>query len=79
MDTLSYKGFTGSIEFSSEDNMFYGKVLGYNHGLVDTPVRNQSQQTQKIKSLISYEGKTLKELKTDFHNAVNDYLSLNHK
>lgn len=26
--TLLYKGYTGSIEFSAEDNLFYGHLLG---------------------------------------------------
>jgi len=28
MKYLKYKGYTGSIEYSSEDNLLYGKVLG---------------------------------------------------
>ena len=28
MDTLSYKGFSGNIEFCKTDNCFCGKVLG---------------------------------------------------
>ncbi len=56
-NTISYKKYIGSVEFSEEDNIFYGKVLG-------------------MRSLISYEGDTAKELIEDFHNAVNDYLEL---
>lgn len=26
--TMSYKNYTGSIEFSEEDGLFYGKVIG---------------------------------------------------
>lgn len=26
MDILKYKGYTGSIEFSEEDNLFFGKL-----------------------------------------------------
>lgn len=48
---LYYKGYSGSIEFSEEDQLFYGKVLG-------------------IRSLISYEGKTIQQLLTDFHKAI---------
>lgn len=55
MKTLFYKGYTGSIEFSIEDNVLHGKLLG-------------------IRSLIAYEGETLKELIEDFHIAVDDYL-----
>ncbi len=28
MKHLNYKGYTGSIEYSKEDNLLYGKVLG---------------------------------------------------
>lgn len=28
MSILNYKGYTGSVEFSQEDNCLYGKVLG---------------------------------------------------
>ena len=55
MKQLNYKGYTGSIEYSREDDLFFGKVLG-------------------IRSLISYEGKTGKELERDFQEAVDSYL-----
>lgn len=54
-NTIQYKGYIGSVEFSEEDGIFYGKVKG-------------------IRSLISYEGKTAKELLDDFHGAIDDYL-----
>lgn len=44
---MQYKGYIGSVEFSEENEVFYGKVLG-------------------IRSLISYEGTTAKELIADF-------------
>ena len=28
MKELHYRGFTGSIEYSKEDHLYYGKVLG---------------------------------------------------
>ena len=56
-NTLEYKGYIGSIEFSENDCVFFGKVQG-------------------IRSLISYEGATGRELLEDFHNAVDDYLEL---
>ncbi len=52
---LKYKGYTGSVEYSEADGVFYGRVLG-------------------IRSLLSYEGETLNELKDDFHELINDYL-----
>ena len=39
-NTISYKGYNGSVEFSESDGVFYGKVQG-------------------VKSLISYEQKSL--------------------
>ena len=27
-NTMDYKGYTGSVEFSPEDRLFFGKVLG---------------------------------------------------
>ena len=56
-NTMEYKDYIGSVEFSEEDGLFYGKVLG-------------------IRALISYEGKNAKELVSDFHNSVDDYLEL---
>lgn len=52
---LNYKGYTGSVEFSEEDDCLFGKVLG-------------------IRALISYEGKSVAELREDFQGAVDDYL-----
>ena len=46
-NTIQYKGYVGSVEFSEEDGIFFGKVMG-------------------IRSLISYEGETVKELLDDF-------------
>lgn len=54
---MKYKNYVGSVEFSEEDMVFYGKVQG-------------------IKSLISYEGTTCRELVNDFKNAIDEYLDL---
>ncbi|MDK2979489.1 MAG: hypothetical protein PWP52_2203 [Bacteroidales bacterium] len=56
MKHLEYKGYTGSIEYSKEDDLLFGKVLG-------------------IRGLISYEGKTGKELEEDFKEAIDAYLT----
>jgi len=56
MKQLEYKGYTGSIEYSKQDDLLYGKVLG-------------------IRGLISYEGKTGKELESDFRDAIDTYLA----
>ena len=54
-NTMQYKGYVGSVEFSEADGLFYGKVMG-------------------VRSLISYEGENAKDLVTDFHGAIDDYL-----
>ena len=56
-NTMEYKGYVGSVEFSENDGVLFGKVQG-------------------IRSLISYEGTSVSELVADFHEAVDDYLSL---
>lgn len=53
---IKYKQYVGTVEFSEEDELLYGKVLG-------------------IRSLITYEGSTAKELINDFHGAIDDYLA----
>lgn len=55
MNTITYKGYTGSVEISEEDNCLFGKVLF-------------------IRSLLSYEGQTLEEIKKDFKGVVDEYL-----
>ncbi|NBH36356.1 antitoxin HicB [Clostridiaceae bacterium] len=54
-NTIQYKGYIGSVEFSEENGMFYGKVMG-------------------IRSLVSYEGESVRKLLEDFQGAVNEYL-----
>ena len=56
-NTMEYKGYVGSIEFSEKDCLLYGRVLG-------------------IRSLISYEGKTARELLDDFHSSVDEYIRI---
>lgn len=53
--TMKYRGYVGSVDFSEEDDVLFGKLMG-------------------IRSLVMYEGRTAKELVTDFHEAVDDYL-----
>lgn len=53
---LAYKNYNGTVEYSSEDNCLFGKVIG-------------------LKSLISYEGNSIQELKQDFENAIDEYLA----
>ncbi len=56
MRHLDYKGYSGTIEYSSQDGLLFGKVQG-------------------IRSLISYEGASGKELDEDFRSAIDEYLA----
>jgi len=55
MNHMEYRGYIGSVEFSQEDECFFGKVLG-------------------VRGLISYEGESVKELKEDFQNAIDEHI-----
>jgi len=56
-NTISYKNFIGTINYSPEDNVLFGKVEGIN-------------------DLITFEGKSVDEIKKNFYEAVDDYLEL---
>lgn len=34
MELLKYKGYTGSVDYSEEDNCLYGKVLGMSKNMI---------------------------------------------
>ncbi len=53
-DVLVYKDFIGSVHFSADDEVFFGKIEG-------------------IEDLVSFEGKSVKEIKKAFEGAVDDY------
>jgi len=56
---MSYKDYFGSVNFSEEDETFFGKM-------------------EFIRSLVSYEGKNVQDLKASFHEAVDDYIETCH-
>ncbi|MBO7140818.1 MAG: type II toxin-antitoxin system HicB family antitoxin [Prevotella sp.] len=56
MNTMSYKGYLGSVNYSDKDQVFFGKVEGIN-------------------GLVNFEGESVKELTSAFHEAVDDYLA----
>lgn len=56
-DVLTYKEFIGSVHFSADDEVFFGKIEGVN-------------------DLVTFEGKSVKELTGAFHKAVDDYMEL---
>lgn len=53
---MKYKGYWAKVEYSDEDECFWGKVEGLKN------------------SLILFEGNTVKELKRDFKDAINEHL-----
>ncbi len=56
MNTMTYKGYLGSVNFSEKDQVFFGKIEGIN-------------------GLVNFDGESVKELTTAFHEAVDDYLA----
>lgn len=53
--TLQHRGYDGSVEFSAEDKMLHGRILG-------------------IRDMISFGGKSVRELEKNFRDAVDEYL-----
>ncbi|MBU3918047.1 type II toxin-antitoxin system HicB family antitoxin [bacterium] len=56
-NVLKYKGYVGTVEYSTPDEILFGRVLG-------------------IKDSISYEGKTVVDLKEDFQNGIDHYMEV---
>ena len=53
MKYLEYKGYTGSIEYNSDDNLLYGKVLGI-RGLVSYEGETGKLLEKDFKEAIDY-------------------------
>ena len=56
-DVIKYKEYIGTVHYSMEDEVFYGKIEG-------------------IDDSVSFEGKSVEEIKKSFQEAVEDYLDL---
>jgi len=54
-NVLTYNGFIGSVQFSADDNVFFGKLEGIN-------------------DLVTFEGKTVQELKDAFCYMVDEHI-----
>lgn len=52
---LKYKEYLATVEYSTEDEVFYGKLFGIN-------------------DLVTFEGASVKEIKSAFEEAVDDYI-----
>jgi len=48
-DVLSYKGFIGSVHFSTDDNIFFGKVEGIND-----LITFEGESVQELKNAFRY-------------------------
>jgi predicted HicB family RNase H-like nuclease len=53
--TLQHRGYDGSVEYSAENKMLHGRVVG-------------------IRDMISFGGKSVRELEKNFCEAVDEYL-----
>lgn len=51
MDVMEYKGYTGSIEFSEEDNVYFGKVIGI-RSLISYEGENKEQLFENFKESV---------------------------
>ena len=54
---LKYKNLLGSVNYSSDDEILFGKI-------------------ESLNDLVTYEGKSVTELKKAFQEAVEDYLAI---
>ncbi len=54
---LNYKGFTAKVEFSADDDVFFGRLLG-------------------IDDIVTFEGKTVAELKQAFQETVGFHIEV---
>ena len=54
-NVLEYRDYLGSVEYSSPDEIFYGRIIG-------------------ISDRITYDGDSVKNLKSAFQEAVDDYI-----
>lgn len=56
-NVLKYKDFIGTVEYSADDEAFFGKLAG-------------------VDDLVTFEARSVEELKEAFQEAVNDYIEL---
>lgn len=52
MNTLTYKGFIGSVSFSEEDSIFFGKIEGIN-GMVNFEGRSVGELTEAFHEAVN--------------------------
>ncbi len=54
---MEYKGFKARVEYSADDEVFFGRLLG-------------------IEDIVTFEGKTVRELKKDMKEAVDFHIEI---
>ncbi len=54
---MNYKGFSAKVEFSADDDVFFGRLLG-------------------IDDIVTFEGRTVDELKQAFREAVDFHIEV---
>ena len=52
MDNLNYKGYLGTIQFSENDNCFYGKILGLNRACITYEGESASDLLEDFKGAV---------------------------
>ena len=52
MGLLKYKGYTGSVDYSEEDNCLYGKVLGMSKDMITYKVQDVNELRKDFEGAI---------------------------
>jgi predicted HicB family RNase H-like nuclease len=56
-DEVHYKDYVGSVRYSEDEKVFFGKI-------------------EDINDLVTFEGRSIPQLKQAFHEAVRDYTEI---
>ena len=70
MKHLTYKNYTGSIEYSREDNLLYGKVLGIK-GLISYEGKTKEDLDANFKTTIEEYLEGCKEAEVELEKPIN--------
>lgn len=54
MRTLHYKGYTGSVEYSEEDNCLFDQVLGMSHDLISYEGKDVDELQKDFEEAVDY-------------------------
>ena len=68
MGTMKYKGYTGSVDYSEEDNCLYGEVLGKSKDFISyegkdvDSLRKDFEETVKSARIMKFVFKAIKDI-----------------